>query len=241
MTAAAVIMVAVFVAFVPTGDVNIKPIALGLAVGVFVDAFLVRMTLVPAVLMLLGDKAWWIPTWLERKMPSFDVEGEGITHELALADWPTPENDDAIVTEGLTDLDGAFEDVALTVARGGVSAISADNQVALTRLLLTLSGRIPVSEGKVKVCGYVLPARASSVRRKVAYVDLATHDLETVPETLAEHPQLLIVNGADDLSDSQVSALRAILRSHQETTMVVGTVTGKAETIVEESELVGAF
>jgi RND superfamily putative drug exporter len=58
VTAAAIIMFAVFAAFVPEGDVNIKPIALGLAVGVFVDAFVVRMTLVPAALALLGDKAW---------------------------------------------------------------------------------------------------------------------------------------------------------------------------------------
>jgi RND superfamily putative drug exporter len=53
VTAAAVIMISVFAAFVPEGDASIKPIALGLAVGVFVDAFIVRMTLVPAILQLL--------------------------------------------------------------------------------------------------------------------------------------------------------------------------------------------
>ena len=57
VVAAAVIMFAVFVAFVPEGDTAIKPIALGLAVGIAVDAFLVRMTLVPAILALLGAKA----------------------------------------------------------------------------------------------------------------------------------------------------------------------------------------
>ncbi len=57
VTAAAVIMFAVFVAFVPEGDMSLKPIALGLAVGVLVDAFVVRMTLVPAVLALFGDEA----------------------------------------------------------------------------------------------------------------------------------------------------------------------------------------
>ena len=61
VTAAAVIMISVFAAFVPHGDAAVKPIALGLAVGVFVDAFLVRMTLVPAVLAMLGDRAWWLP------------------------------------------------------------------------------------------------------------------------------------------------------------------------------------
>src|SRR5690606_5618777 len=66
VTAAAVIMFSVFVAFVPEGDMNLKPIALGLAVGVAVDAFVVRMVLVPAVLALLGDKAWWMPRKLDR-------------------------------------------------------------------------------------------------------------------------------------------------------------------------------
>nr|BFF19871.1 hypothetical protein GCM10025730_33920 [Promicromonospora thailandica] len=75
VTAAAVIMIAVFVAFVPHGDMNLKPIALGLAVGVAVDAFVVRMVFVPAVLALLGEKAWYMPRWLDHALPSFDVEG----------------------------------------------------------------------------------------------------------------------------------------------------------------------
>ena len=54
----------------------------GLAVGVFVDAFLVRMTLVPAVLALLGRAAWWLPRWMDRRLPSFDVEGEGLAHQV---------------------------------------------------------------------------------------------------------------------------------------------------------------
>ncbi len=66
VTAAAVIMVAVFASFIPEGSIYIKPIALGLASGVFIDAFVVRMTLVPAVLQLLGDRAWHFPRFLER-------------------------------------------------------------------------------------------------------------------------------------------------------------------------------
>jgi putative drug exporter of the RND superfamily len=87
VTAAAVIMIAVFVAFVPHGDMNLKPIALGLAVGVAVDAFVVRMIFVPAVLALLGQKAWYMPKKLDALLPSFDVEGEGLARELSLADW----------------------------------------------------------------------------------------------------------------------------------------------------------
>ena len=83
VTAAAIIMVAVFAAFVPKGALYIKPIALGLAVGVFVDAFVVRMTLVPAVMRLLGPAAWWLPRWLDRLLPVLDVEGESLHRRIA--------------------------------------------------------------------------------------------------------------------------------------------------------------
>ena len=92
VVAAAVIMLSVFGAFVPEGDGPIKTIGFGLAVGVFVDAFVVRMTLVPAVLTLLGTKAWWLPRWIDRRLPSFDVEGEGLAHQVALAQWPAPDD-----------------------------------------------------------------------------------------------------------------------------------------------------
>src|SRR5690606_2014856 len=88
--AAAVIMFAVFAAFVPEGDMSLKPIALGLAAGIAIDAFLVRMTLVPAVMALLGDKAWKLPRRLERMLPHVDIEGEAVERELSLADWPEP-------------------------------------------------------------------------------------------------------------------------------------------------------
>ena len=53
-----------------------------LAFGVLVDAFVVRMTLVPAVLALLGKRAWWLPAWLDRKLPNLDIEGEKLMHDL---------------------------------------------------------------------------------------------------------------------------------------------------------------
>ena len=94
-------MFAVFAAFVPEGDATLKPIALGLAVGIAIDAFLVRMTLVPAVMALLGDKAWWMPRWLDRVLPHFDIEGEAVERELALADWPEPDTTAVVVAEDL--------------------------------------------------------------------------------------------------------------------------------------------
>ncbi|MFE3190165.1 MMPL family transporter [Nocardia sp. NPDC059240] len=75
VTAAATIMVVVFASFVPTDDALIKPIAFALAVGVLVDAFAVRLTLVPAVLALLGRRAWWLPRGLDRVLPALNLEG----------------------------------------------------------------------------------------------------------------------------------------------------------------------
>ncbi|MBH0120171.1 hypothetical protein I0Q12_11865, partial [Rhodococcus sp. CX] len=53
--------------------------------AVFFDAFVVRMVIIPAVMALLGDKAWWLPKWLDRILPNVDVEGEKLTRELAAA------------------------------------------------------------------------------------------------------------------------------------------------------------
>ena len=82
VVAAAVIMIGVFMAFVHTDNVYVKPIALGLTVGIAADAFLVRMTLIPALMAALGEKAWWLPVWLDRLLPVVDVEGEGLEQAL---------------------------------------------------------------------------------------------------------------------------------------------------------------
>ncbi|MBT2413587.1 MMPL family transporter [Streptomyces sp. ISL-12] len=85
VVAAAVIMIAVFSGFVASGESMIKTIGFGLAVAVLFDAFVVRMAIVPAVLSLLGDKAWWLPRRLDKVLPHVDVEGEGLTSRRAAA------------------------------------------------------------------------------------------------------------------------------------------------------------
>ena len=77
VTAAALIMLAVFIGFATTEDLSIKPIAFGLAIGIGIDAFLVRMALGPALLAVLADRAWWLPGWLDRTVPHLDLEGAG--------------------------------------------------------------------------------------------------------------------------------------------------------------------
>jgi len=78
ITAAAAIMVVVFLAFVTAQDTFLKLFGIGLASAVFLDATLIRMVLVPAVMQLLDDKNWWIPDWLERILPRLDVEPVGV-------------------------------------------------------------------------------------------------------------------------------------------------------------------
>jgi RND superfamily putative drug exporter len=70
ITAAAAIMVVVFLSFVLTPDVSVKQIGLGLAAAVLVDATVVRLVLVPAVMELLGPANWWLPGWLGRRLPA---------------------------------------------------------------------------------------------------------------------------------------------------------------------------
>ncbi|MFI9627075.1 MMPL family transporter [Streptomyces sp. NPDC052042] len=82
VTAAAVIMIAVFAGFIGSTEQMVKMIGFSLAVAVFFDAFVVRMAIVPAVLALLGHRAWSLPGWLDRLLPNVDVEGEGLRKQL---------------------------------------------------------------------------------------------------------------------------------------------------------------
>ena len=82
VTAAAVIMTAVFGGFVFMPDPIIKSIGFALAIGVLVDAFVVRMALVPAVMHLLGRAAWWLPRPVDRVLPDLDIEGERLQREI---------------------------------------------------------------------------------------------------------------------------------------------------------------
>jgi RND superfamily putative drug exporter len=83
VTAAAVIMTSVFLGFAYSHLVMVRPIGFGLAVGVLIDAVVVRMTLTPAVMHLLGDRAWYLPRWLDRLLPDLDVEGLKLSERLA--------------------------------------------------------------------------------------------------------------------------------------------------------------
>jgi RND superfamily putative drug exporter len=90
VSAAALIMFFVFVAFVTENDVTVKAIGFSLAVGVFLDAFVVRLTLVPAVMALIRGKFWYHPQWFARYVPDLDIEGEQLKASLAAPEAATP-------------------------------------------------------------------------------------------------------------------------------------------------------
>jgi RND superfamily putative drug exporter len=91
VTAAAIIMISVFSGFVLSDEVLIKSIGFALAFGVLLDAFVVRMTIVPAVMSLLDRAAWWLPRGLDRILPRVDVEGENLAaHADAAPSVPAP-------------------------------------------------------------------------------------------------------------------------------------------------------
>jgi RND superfamily putative drug exporter len=80
VTAAALIMASVFSGFILPDDPIIKSIGFALTVGILIDAFLIRMTLIPALMSLLGARAWLLPKWLDRIIPNLDVEGASLEH-----------------------------------------------------------------------------------------------------------------------------------------------------------------
>ncbi|HET7454984.1 MAG TPA: MMPL family transporter [Solirubrobacterales bacterium] len=94
ITSAAAIMVCVFTSFVLVSDPVVKEFGIGLAVAIAIDSTLVRCLLVPAVMVLLGEKAWWLPRWMEKVVPKFSIEGEEYfakrDAEAAAAAHPAP-------------------------------------------------------------------------------------------------------------------------------------------------------
>lgn len=207
VTAAAAIMFSVFASFVPGGEGAIQQVGVGLAAGVVIDAFIVRMTLVPAVLALLGRRAWWLPTWLDRLLPDLDVEGEAIRHELALTDWLG--RDMAIAARGLR-LDGVhqpvFSGVDVQVPWGGVFLVESSDPARSTALLLTLAGRIKPDAGDLKVVGDVLPNRAGAARRRIGLAMLAASDdpLTAVRRAFRPNSRVVVIDGLDTVIDAEV-------------------------------------
>lgn len=151
--AAALIMISVFSGFLPGGSFYVQPIAFGLAVGVFVDAFLVRMTLVPAVMQLLGAHAWYLPRWMQKILPVFDVEGAAIEARFEHEKWQEEHGQAAARAESLTVTAGStplFENVDLVVRPGEVLRLTGD-EAQVHALCSVLAGRLRPDAGQAFV------------------------------------------------------------------------------------------
>ncbi|MEH3088761.1 MAG: MMPL family transporter [Microbacterium arborescens] len=220
VTAAAVIMLAVFAAFVPEGDSSIKPIALGLAAGIAVDAFLIRMTLVPAVMALLGEKAWWMPRWLDRVLPHFDIEGEAVERELSLRSWPERNTTAALVGEDVTvhadaDGDASLLEAATFRVEPGESLVATHADPRVGRAFaLAVSGRLRIDDGRLRVGGHLLPERSPWVRAHVglALLDGAADPIAQLRAAVAGAPRIVVVDGLDTLAGAERDQAAALLR-----------------------------
>ncbi|MGH1561536.1 MMPL family transporter [Mumia sp. DW29H23] len=171
VTAAALIMGSVFVAFIPGGSATIKPIAFGLAVGVFVDAFIVRMTLVPAVMVLLDRRAWWLPSWLDRKVPDVDVEGAVLHRKIAFQEWERENGEVAVLALDVVVRPGDAP-VEITARPGEVHRIELPPGTSARELGQVLTGRSTAYSGSLVVDGYLLPEQREPVSRRTSLVEL---------------------------------------------------------------------
>ncbi|MEO7124214.1 MAG: MMPL family transporter, partial [Lacisediminihabitans sp.] len=195
VTAAALIMFFVFAAFVPDGSGAIKPIALGLAVGIAFDAFLVRMTLVPAIMTLLGKAAWWMPKWLGRLLPNMDIEGEKLREHQDAVLWARGEHASVISVESLMigSADQPVGPLSFTVPAGAL--VLARGALADRRLMAaTLGGHLEPVSGYAQLGGHPLPSEAAKVARLVATAEVGgferTDNRVTLGDLLTERLEL---------------------------------------------------
>ncbi|MEQ6903448.1 MMPL family transporter [Nocardioides sp. YIM 152588] len=191
VTAAALIMTSVFLTFVPDGSPTIKPIAFGLAIGVMVDAFAVRMTLVPAVLMLLGHRAWWLPAWLDRRIPEVDVEGAAMHRKVAYEDWEKTHGTAALVARDVVVRPGGVP-VSVEAPPGVVTRLDVPAEADPDGLALVLVGRGRPVAGDLVVGGLLLPEQREGVLTTAALVDVGRPgaDDRPVPDRVAERARL---------------------------------------------------
>jgi RND superfamily putative drug exporter len=162
--------------------------ALGLAVGILADAFLVRMTLVPAAMALLGKAAWWMPKWLGRILPNVDIEGERLREHRDAVGWTAGECEGQIIsTAGLVAGAGHRLVGPLTIGVKPGTLVVVSGPSADRRLLAaTLAGRLDPIAGRAQVAGHPLPSEGASVVRLVALEDIGGTDRAEVRVGIAE-------------------------------------------------------
>ncbi|MBE9404603.1 MMPL family transporter [Brachybacterium sp. Marseille-Q2903] len=233
VTAAALIMVVVFTGFITSGWFMLQPIAVGLAVGVLVDAFVVRMTLVPAVLALLGPRAWSLPGWLDRLLPTVDVEGEGLEHVLEHRDWTEHNGRASLRLDGavVPTPDGGepLGPLSGSIAPGTLLVVRSTDDAARAALLSLIGGRIKPTEGVVALNDRLLPQDTGVIQARTHWIptgaDVSSRLEDVTGRDLAR--RMVVVEQIEDLAhaatvsgDRTVAQLDALLE--RGVTVVVG-------------------
>lgn len=205
ITAAALIMFSVFFSFVPGGNAIIQPIALALAVGVLIDAFVVRMTLIPALMALLGARAWWLPRWLEHVLPDADIEGEAVRRMLDQRAWR--EADSETRSHGIHAHEATFGNSApVTIDLPSAGLLLVHGPEAAT-VCAGLSGRIPDVAGDLAIGGRLIPFEREPLSRVSILVPALP--APTDASTLVEHVRRVVSLNAGS-ADHRERARRAI-------------------------------
>ena len=188
--AAAVIMAGVFAAFIHTENVYIKPIAVGLTVGILADAFVVRMTLVPALMAALGERAWWLPPFLERQLPVIDVEGEGLERTLEHEAWTAAHGPAVLRAQDLVladDEGAALRGLTLALGGGQVALVRAAEPLTRRALAAAIGGRLQPAGGVLAVADHVLPDGTAAIQS----VTTAIHAYD---DPVPSHVRIVVVD-----------------------------------------------
>jgi RND superfamily putative drug exporter len=173
VTAAALIMFAVFASFVPGGGAVLQPIALGLAAGVFIDAFLVRMTFIPALMILLGRWGWALPAALGRILPNVDLEGEGVRELLDATEWRPLDaagRPFAVAASGAVVSGAGSEPFDVRVEAGALLLVAGAGMTRPDAVVAAIAGRQQLLGGHLRALDQPLPFRAAALRRSSVLV-----------------------------------------------------------------------
>lgn len=169
VTSAALIMFFVFAAFVPEGSATLKPIALGLAIGIAFDAFVVRMTLVPALMALFKNSAWWLPRSIDKRVPHADVEGEALIAHIHDVEWAAATSDLMVHAHYVVLGDENRRSEPLSFQWKTGARLDVVGEPATTRLLAaTLAGAINPVSGSLHVGGHPFPSEVRRAHAKVS-------------------------------------------------------------------------
>jgi RND superfamily putative drug exporter len=168
-----------------------------------------------------------MPRPLDRVLPHFDIEGEAVERELALAAWPEPDTTAAVVAESLelvADDRVLFGGADLRVEPGDALVVTGADPVAAKALLLTIAGRIAPTDGRLRVAGHLLPGRGAWVRAHVGVALLADSDdpVAELRRAVRGRAGVVVIDAIDTFISGPVrDRAAAVLRDAPGTTLVL--------------------